>query len=544
MHKAINQPLSPERLFQYDSPCSEYTHPYQILALLKQQIPNIELKQESLSILEVGCATCGNLIPIARALKNSHCIGIDPFEEQIITAQKKIDQIGLKNITLYPIGIEDLEHHIAQDQKFDLVICHGIMSWIPAKAREILIEKCSDFLKDQGILYLSYNINPGWYLKRPARDLMRFHIKNITKTLAQKSFNTDIIQDQQYKLAHESKLILREFSEKSFTKSEINLKESYQYVYQQIISFPDYYLMHEYLLDDNEAYYLEEIDQKASRCGFSYVGDMSINTEFAYLALNHETQNYLKKNALSKVAFSQYIDFMFNFYIRRSIFIKNLASGLDRPKIDLNIDFIDHFNGFYLYTTYHLIDQQDQVMHFASYLTHKKNIVLKHHFLQAMFLLLSTQIGSIAFGSLIKLSILLDIEINGDRYDLKGMDIDHQAVEILKKQDFYPELNAELKKIILLECIETPMIQQICVAQEVSDYPQSLIELQSIDPQQQMISNAYHLVLNIDTASNQFLRLATGKNHKSNIYDEIGLVSPDQIIQFEQKILKIAVLVP
>ena len=172
--------IRPERLYQYDSPCSEYTHPDQIFAIAQSMIKDLQIDLDSFSILEVGCATGGNLIPIARSFPNAKCVGIDPFEAQIEAANTRVQKIGLTNIQLYPIGIEDLEKYLA-NTRFDLIICHGILSWIPKSPRDHLFEYCSLFLKDKGLLYVSYNLYPAWHLKKPARDLMRFHVEQVQK---------------------------------------------------------------------------------------------------------------------------------------------------------------------------------------------------------------------------------------------------------------------------------------------------------------------------------------------------------------------------
>src|SRR5947209_6542803 len=56
-------------------------------------------------VLELGCASGGNLIPMAEALPASRFLGIDLSPGQITTGQKIVDALGLKNLELRAVSI-------------------------------------------------------------------------------------------------------------------------------------------------------------------------------------------------------------------------------------------------------------------------------------------------------------------------------------------------------------------------------------------------------------------------------------------------------
>ncbi len=58
---------------------------------------------------------------------------------------------------------------------FDYITLHGVWSWIDAPARHALVEFMRRRLKVGGVVYISYNIMPGWSAEKPLRDLMRLH---------------------------------------------------------------------------------------------------------------------------------------------------------------------------------------------------------------------------------------------------------------------------------------------------------------------------------------------------------------------------------
>src|ERR1700741_703310 len=49
-------------------------------------------------VLELGCATGGNLIPMAHSLPESRFVGIDLSRRQIADGQAVVDTLGLRNI--------------------------------------------------------------------------------------------------------------------------------------------------------------------------------------------------------------------------------------------------------------------------------------------------------------------------------------------------------------------------------------------------------------------------------------------------------------
>src|SRR5690349_16211489 len=59
-------------------------------------------------VLELGCASGGNLIPYATLFPESTFVGIDLSEVQIKRGQEQVEALGLKNITLKTMSITDI----------------------------------------------------------------------------------------------------------------------------------------------------------------------------------------------------------------------------------------------------------------------------------------------------------------------------------------------------------------------------------------------------------------------------------------------------
>ena len=58
---------------------------------------------------------------------------------------------------------------------FDFIGMHGIWSWVSDENRALLAEFIRRKLKPGGVLYLSYNTQPGWTAMLPVRELMHRH---------------------------------------------------------------------------------------------------------------------------------------------------------------------------------------------------------------------------------------------------------------------------------------------------------------------------------------------------------------------------------
>lgn len=59
--------------------------------------------------------------------------------------------------------------------QFDMVMLHGIWSWISPENRRVIVEIARKKLKPGGVFYVSYNVTPGWSPTVPLRHLLEVH---------------------------------------------------------------------------------------------------------------------------------------------------------------------------------------------------------------------------------------------------------------------------------------------------------------------------------------------------------------------------------
>ena len=123
-------------------------------------------------VLELGCAGGGNLIPQAQDLPESTFAGVDLSAREIDAGRQTIGELRLQNIELAHADIMDID---ADWGKFDYVLCHGVMSWVPPEVQEKIFAVCARNMAPNGVAFVSYNTYPGWHLSNVARDLMLYH---------------------------------------------------------------------------------------------------------------------------------------------------------------------------------------------------------------------------------------------------------------------------------------------------------------------------------------------------------------------------------
>ncbi|MFM0441841.1 class I SAM-dependent methyltransferase, partial [Paraburkholderia strydomiana] len=65
--------------------------------------------------------------------------------------------------------------------KFDFIGMHGIWSWVSGETRALIADFIARKLNDGGVVYMSYNTQPGWATMLPVRELMNCHFQASTR---------------------------------------------------------------------------------------------------------------------------------------------------------------------------------------------------------------------------------------------------------------------------------------------------------------------------------------------------------------------------
>lgn len=254
-------------------------------------------------VLEIGCATGGNLIPLACRYPQAAFVGLDRSARQIGEGRRDAQALGLRNLELIERDLMAVDESLG---RFDYVIAHGVYSWIPAPARQKLLEICAAGLSERGVAYVSYNTLPGWRLRGAVRDMMRYHVAQFA--------------DPAQRAAQARALVafLTGALEKNTSAYATMLREEVKL----LADVPDFYLLHEHLEEDNEPVYFHQFFEQAAAAGLEYLCEEEIATSVPELMFGQDVLATLKRVAPDMVRSEQYSDFLRNRNFRRSLLIR------------------------------------------------------------------------------------------------------------------------------------------------------------------------------------------------------------------------------
>jgi SAM-dependent methyltransferase len=157
----------------YDSYPFAQSHPFR-LATQARLFGMTPTHPRRARVLELGCASGGNLLPLAEVFPEATIVGLDASARQIEQGHEAIRVLGYKNIELRHANILDIDESLGT---FDYIIAHGVYSWVPDDVQRKLLDICSKNLAEQGVAYVSYNTFPGWRLRGMIRDLMSYRAR-------------------------------------------------------------------------------------------------------------------------------------------------------------------------------------------------------------------------------------------------------------------------------------------------------------------------------------------------------------------------------
>jgi methyltransferase-like protein/cyclopropane fatty-acyl-phospholipid synthase-like methyltransferase len=273
------------------------THP-DCLATLATLLGMRPAAVDNCRVLELGCASGGNLIPMAASLPESRFLGIDLSPRQISQGQAVIDAVGIANIELRPLSILDVDASFGQ---FDYIICHGVYSWVPPAVQDKILDICRRNLAPGGVAYVSYNTYPGWHARGMVREMMCFHAMQFadpaTRVAQARAFLDFLVtsvptNDKAYAraIADEAELVRPE---------------------------ADYYLFHEHLEEVNQPLYFHQFAERLAAKGLQYLGEAWFHTNPEKFP--PDVQEVLGRLSTDLVSLEQYVDFLENRTFRRTL---------------------------------------------------------------------------------------------------------------------------------------------------------------------------------------------------------------------------------
>lgn len=165
----------------------DYTHGYYRelnpahlrFALLAKGLHAPDPDQDGFAYCELGFGQGVSLTIHAAAHPGASFVGTDFNPAHAVGAQGLASGAGVNNLRLYDDSFADLLARLdapgSDLPQFDMIVLHGILSWISPENRATIVEFARRTLKPGGLVYVSYNALPGWAAAMPLRELMTLH---------------------------------------------------------------------------------------------------------------------------------------------------------------------------------------------------------------------------------------------------------------------------------------------------------------------------------------------------------------------------------
>ena len=273
-------------------------------------------------VLELGCASGGNLIPLAYTYPDSTFLGIDLSVVQIRQGEELRAALGLANLEHRALNLLEVDDQFGM---FDFIICHGVYSWVPAAVQDKILEICARRLAPDGIGFVSYNTFPGWHMRGMIRAMMGLHDRRFRDRPA-----AERVAEARALLA-----FLAEAVPQEDTPYSLLLRQHLE----QLSACPDSYLFHEHLEECNEPSYFIEFCERLAAKGLRYLGESEFRVMVPSTSFAPEVQDRLQALAPSLLEMEQYMDLLRNRMFRQTL----VGHDRLRPSYEVRADRLSAF---------------------------------------------------------------------------------------------------------------------------------------------------------------------------------------------------------
>lgn len=269
---------------------------------------------DSARVLELGCASGGNLIPLAARFPGARFLGIDLSQRHVDLARDRIESLGLENIE---IRQGDLGRDGVVDGAYDYILVHGLYSWVGRDVQGRVLDICGTCLAPNGIAYVSYNVLPGWQQRRIIRDIFQFD-DDPTRSPGDRVARGRWLLDQ-----------LAKGSPDKTTYGQLLRQEA-----GALSGLADNYIMSEFLVEENLPCYFHDFMTDAHARGLSFLSEARMSLAFPDRVDPQRDQLVRAMAGPGVEAYEQYTDFLQGRQFRQTLLVRDAdAQGISR-KLD------------------------------------------------------------------------------------------------------------------------------------------------------------------------------------------------------------------
>ena len=130
------------------------------------------LNRSKLTYCELGCGqgVSANLLAAANPHIEFHAMDFNPAH--MVGARALAEEAQLDNMHFHEQSFEDFANAPGLPETFDVIALHGVYSWVSRENQQHILDFLSKRLKSGGMVYISYNTQPGWAAAVPLRRIL------------------------------------------------------------------------------------------------------------------------------------------------------------------------------------------------------------------------------------------------------------------------------------------------------------------------------------------------------------------------------------
>ncbi len=261
-------------------------------------------------VLEIGCGSGGNLIPMAYYLPGSRFTGVDLADRAVTEGKRVVAELALPNVALSAMDLREIGPEFGE---FDYIVSHGVYSWVPPEVRDGLLRVCRERLAPGGVACVSYNTLPGRYVRTMLREMMLYHTRDAAGPAAKMALARDLMAR-----LRDARMVAGTWQ--PMVEEEVDLA----------ITGNDGWFYHDDLSPINEAVYVRDFAAHARRHGLQYLGDAEPHTMFDV----RNPLDWVKDDPIER---EQYFDFLALRRFRFTLLCREEVA-IERPPSPLRMD--------------------------------------------------------------------------------------------------------------------------------------------------------------------------------------------------------------
>lgn len=259
----------------------------------------------ALTFCELGCGQGYTTNVLAAANPHIQFVANDFNPSQIAGAAGLARNSGLTNVRFLDDSFAQMVERTDLPQ-FDIIVLHGIYSWISAENRQNIVEFIRRRLKVGGIVYISYNTMPGWAAALPMRRLLVDE--------AERHGGAPILERIDCALKFAAELSA---SNANYFRANPAVDDRLS----RLNSQPRRYLAHEYFNKDWTPFYFADVAAELSSAKLDWLCSANVMDGVQMMCLSPEHQKVLA-DVKSPIRRESLRDYLVNQQFRKDLFAK------------------------------------------------------------------------------------------------------------------------------------------------------------------------------------------------------------------------------